>query len=192
MLITCSICLIHDLRLWHLDATFLLKQGKPEWWNWIRAIWARKYGCQTWVFWGTLCGVQRIKAAHCFVTASNPPTPVTVQKWLDALHTAHLGEDSQHASPASFGMNPNTGALVPGNVLSQDSQGGAHESDLLGTPLFQSPPPNPGSAIKSRIRPRLSHSSQTPHGPAQKVSSLTSSDPPPTHTRLCNLESSNA
>lgn len=104
-----------------------------------------------------------------FVTARSPPHPNSVQDWLEALHATHIG-NSQEDSPASFAMNPNTGALVPGNALSQDSRGGAHESDLLGTPLFQSPPPNPGSAIKIRGRSQLTSSSQEPHQMASKVS----------------------
>ena len=94
-----------------------------------------------------------------FLTARAPPSPAAVQGWLETL-MSRQAHTSQPASPASFGMNPNTGALLPGNALSQDSLGGAHESDLLGTPLFQSPPPNPGSALRARARSRLASASQ--------------------------------
>lgn len=85
--------------------------------------------------------------------AHNPPHPSAVKRWLEELKRQSSQADaSGSASPASFGMDPNTGKLLAREALSQDSTGGARENDLLGTPLFCTPAAGPRKlTVRSRL-----------------------------------------
>ena len=95
------------------------------------------------------------------VTARNPPHPKAVARWLHGLASRCDMPAWQTGSPASFGMDPNTGKLLPREALSQDTGGAARESDLLGTPSFASPSAGP-SATRLKGRSRLGLVSQAP------------------------------
>ena len=93
------------------------------------------------------------------VTARSPPHPQAVARWLRELASRRTMPAWQTSSPASFGMDPNTGRLLPREALSQDTRGAARESDLLGTPSFASP--SSGTSVpKLKGRSRLGLVSQ--------------------------------
>lgn len=104
------------------------------------------------------------------VTASRPPPPESVRRWLKSLQQAHEARKKAGSDPAAnFGMDPNTGSLLLRDSGSQNSTSSAKESDLLGTPSFASPSFGPASTrLKGRSRLGLA-SQEFPNQPEIEV-----------------------